>query len=317
MGVANNFTLGVIFNYTRMVYFSSTHKVYKAIVSYTSLVDKALIDDVGETRDMDMLVVDNVVNRADNGKGVSIDDEVLTKHMKLDKGKSTMTQKDHFISKKRKIVSKENQVNSSGNETDMGSETESDEPERPPTRNYDIGDGDTIKQHALCMEELMWKLKRNGSGLTDPFTIVQKSCERFSIYDEETHWKLKKPKLGDKFVNAEQFRECLTFYALANGFSLWFYRSCKNKMIAKCGQREEKIKDPSKGKQRPYKKFPSNNADKSICPWRCYGKMLKTENSFQVRIMQISQENGQKPDKHEHENGKSTKEPEDCYQWST
>ncbi|GJQ96079.1 putative reverse transcriptase domain-containing protein [Tanacetum coccineum] len=67
--------------------------VHKAIVSYTSLVDKALIDNVVETRDMDMLVVDNVVNSnlVDNGKGVSIDDEVLVKHMKLDKGKSTMT----------------------------------------------------------------------------------------------------------------------------------------------------------------------------------------------------------------------------------
>ncbi|GKF19057.1 hypothetical protein Tco_0067695 [Tanacetum coccineum] len=233
--------------------------VHKAIVSYTCLVDKALIDNVGETRDMDMLVVDNVVNSnlADNGKGVSIDDEVLAKHMKLNKGKSTMTQKDHFISKKRKTVSKgngivikendnpsfdsenendlENQVNPYGNETDMGSKTESDESERsfdylsdcdhevvelrkrksasknnidegfenaltehedfrPPTRNYDIGDGDTIKQHELCMEELMWKLKENRSGLTNPFTIVQKSCERFSIYDEETHWKLKKLK---------------------------------------------------------------------------------------------------------------------------
>ncbi|GKC07262.1 hypothetical protein Tco_0998872 [Tanacetum coccineum] len=138
--------------------------VHKAIVSYTSLVDKALIDNVGETRDMDMLVVDNIVN----------------------------------------------------------------------SNLADNGDVNTIKQHELCMEELMWKLKGNGSGLTDPFTIVQKSCERFSIYDEETHWKLKKPKLGDKFVNAEQFRECLTFYALANDFSLW-----------------------------------------------CYGKILKTENSFQ------------------------------------
>ncbi|GKC84152.1 hypothetical protein Tco_1139869 [Tanacetum coccineum] len=67
--------------------------VHKAIVSYTSLVDKDLIDNVVEIRDMDMLVVDNVVNSnlADNGKGVSIDDEVLVKHMKLDKGKSTMT----------------------------------------------------------------------------------------------------------------------------------------------------------------------------------------------------------------------------------
>ncbi|GJY23650.1 reverse transcriptase domain, reverse transcriptase zinc-binding domain protein [Tanacetum coccineum] len=45
--------------------------------------------------------------------------------------------------------------------------------------------------------------------------------------------------------------------------------------------------------------------------------MASSEQSNVVRIMQISQENGQKPDKHEHENGKSTKEPEDCYQWST
>ncbi|GJX99819.1 hypothetical protein Tco_0356838, partial [Tanacetum coccineum] len=42
--------------------------VHKAIVSYTSLVDKDLIDNVVEIRDMDMLVVDNVVNSnlADN-----------------------------------------------------------------------------------------------------------------------------------------------------------------------------------------------------------------------------------------------------------
>ena len=53
-------------------------------------------------------------------------------------------------------------------------------------------------------------------------------------------------------------------------------------VIAKCGQRKEKLKDPSKGKQRSYKKFPSNNLDKQICPWRCYRKLLKTEKSFQV-----------------------------------
>nr|GFD18991.1 hypothetical protein [Tanacetum cinerariifolium] len=38
-------------------------------------------DNVGETRDVDMLVVDNVVNSGlvDNGKGVNIDDEILAK----------------------------------------------------------------------------------------------------------------------------------------------------------------------------------------------------------------------------------------------
>nr|GEU47878.1 putative reverse transcriptase domain-containing protein [Tanacetum cinerariifolium] len=225
--------------------------VHKGNVSDTNLVDKALAENVGETKDVDMLVVDNVVNSnlVDNIKGVSIDDEVLAKQMKLDKGKSAMTQKDHFISKKIKSVLKgngivirendnlsfhsdsdnndienkndqENQVNSSGNETDMGFETKSYESKRsfdylsdcnyevielrerkpasknninkgdgnasskhedirPLMRNYDIGDSDTIKQRELCMEELMWKLKGNESGLTDLFTIVQKSCESF------------------------------------------------------------------------------------------------------------------------------------------
>ncbi|GJX56229.1 hypothetical protein Tco_0286126 [Tanacetum coccineum] len=138
--------------------FGDGNIVHKGNVSDTNLVDRALVDNVGETRDVDMLVVDNVVNsdQVDNGKGVSIDDEILAKRMKLDTRKSAMTQKDHVISKKRKSVSKcndivirendnpsfdsdsdcenkndqENQVNSFGNETDMGSETESDEYKR-------------------------------------------------------------------------------------------------------------------------------------------------------------------------------------------
>ena len=89
-------------------------------------------------------------------------------------------------------------------------------------------------------------------------------------------------QLGQKYVNAESFRECLTFYAVANGFSLWFERSEKSKVLAKCGQRKETLTDPSKGKQTCHKKYPSENAGNSECSWRCYGKMLKGEATFQV-----------------------------------
>ncbi|GJX13912.1 hypothetical protein Tco_0205670 [Tanacetum coccineum] len=41
------------------------------------------------------------------------------------------------------------------------------------------------------------------------------------MYDETTHWRLRKPKVGEKYVSVAQFKECLTYYALANGFSLW------------------------------------------------------------------------------------------------
>ncbi|GJU64438.1 hypothetical protein Tco_1246273, partial [Tanacetum coccineum] len=51
--------------------------------------------------------------------------------------------------------------------------------------------------------------------------------------------------LGDKFPTIDKFKECLTNYALANGLSLWFDRSSKQKDVAKRGQRNEIIKDPS------------------------------------------------------------------------
>ena len=50
-------------------------------------------------------------------------------------------------------------------------------------------------------------------------------------------------------------------------FSLRFDRSSNERVIAKCGRRKEKIKDPSKGKQKAYKKFPVNNEDKTVCKW--------------------------------------------------
>ncbi|GJU25610.1 disease resistance TIR-NBS-LRR class family protein [Tanacetum coccineum] len=154
-----------------------------------------------------------------------------------------------------------------------------------PKRMFDIGISDTVKEHEQDMNALMRRIKGKGCELKDPFTMVDKT-EKYPIYDEATHWKLKKPKLGEKFVNVDQFKECLTYYALANGFSLWYETSSKDMVVAKCGHRKEVIKDPSKGKQRQYKKFPTRDPTKvdahSVCPWRCYGKMLKGVNSFQV-----------------------------------
>ncbi|GJS81697.1 multidrug resistance-associated protein 5 [Tanacetum coccineum] len=37
----------------------------------------------------------------------------------------------------------------------------------------------------------------------------------------------KETKVGEKYVSVAQFKECLTFYALASGFSLWYERNCE------------------------------------------------------------------------------------------
>ncbi|PWA55277.1 pyruvate kinase [Artemisia annua] len=117
--------------------------------------------------------------------------------------------------------------------------------------------GETVREHEHCMEALMRKLKGNGEGVSDPFVMVEKPYDKYPIYDDQTHWRLKKPKLGEKYVNSDQFREALTYYALANGFSLWYEKSTKQMIISKCGQRKETLKDPSKGKQRNFHKYPS------------------------------------------------------------
>nr|GEY08276.1 hypothetical protein [Tanacetum cinerariifolium] len=73
-----------------------------------------------------------------------------------------------------------------------------------------------IREHEKYMEALLRKLKGIGIGITDLFAIIDKSKEMYPIYDDLTHWKLVKLK------------------------------KYKDKVVAKCGQRKETIKDPSK-----------------------------------------------------------------------
>nr|GEU66385.1 pentatricopeptide repeat-containing protein [Tanacetum cinerariifolium] len=186
----------------------------------------------------------------------SIDAEALAKQQKLDKGKEKIREADIFT-----IL-----------ETDKEECTQSLKFE--DVLNNDVVLTPLVKEHERNMQYLLKKLKGNHIGITDPFAIVKKQNEKFPFYDQQTHWKLKKPK----------FKECLTYYALANGFSLWFDKSASKKVIAKCGKRKEVIKDDDIGKQRAFTKFPCND-EKPICKLRCYGKMMKDEASFQVRSL--------------------------------
>nr|GEZ76528.1 pentatricopeptide repeat-containing protein [Tanacetum cinerariifolium] len=93
-------------------------------------------------------------------------------------------------------------------------------------------------------------------------------------------------QVDEKYVDADQLKECLTYYSLANGISLWFYRSLKDRVIARCGLRPEKLKDIKKGKQRKCSKYPSAGRDElSNYPFRCYGKTMVTEKLFQLELV--------------------------------
>nr|GEZ54655.1 pentatricopeptide repeat-containing protein [Tanacetum cinerariifolium] len=65
-----------------------------------------------------------------------------------------------------------------------------------------------------------------------------------------------------------------------------FYKSEKTKINSKCGSRPEMLKEPEKGTQRKWKRYPSTSAGEgSNCACRCYGKEMTEENSFQVISM--------------------------------
>ncbi|GJR58359.1 hypothetical protein Tco_1500521 [Tanacetum coccineum] len=129
-----------------------------------------------------------------------------------------------------------------------------------PNRVYGVGETATVIEHEEYMDILMHQLRGKNDGLLDPFTFLEndQSNDRYPIHDDQTHWKIRKPKVGEKYVDAAQLKECLTYYALANGFSLWLYRSSKEMIIARYGKRPEKLKSIQKGKQRKHLKYPSS-----------------------------------------------------------
>ncbi|GJW35940.1 hypothetical protein Tco_0058860, partial [Tanacetum coccineum] len=122
---------------------------------------------------------------------------------------------------------------------------------------------DTVRceEHDIYMNRLLKSLKTTDKdGITkDPFISV-----------------------GEKYINVAQFKECLTYCGLANGFSLWYERSGEVRVVAKCGQRPPRVSDPEKGKQRKQTKYPCATSDElHKCPWRCYDRWMTDEKTFQ------------------------------------
>ncbi|KAJ9553440.1 hypothetical protein OSB04_017485 [Centaurea solstitialis] len=144
---------------------------------------------------------------------------------------------------------------------------------------------DTLQvEHEQFMEDLLKALKCGDKESEDPFNAdEEKEEQNFPIHDAETHWKLKRPLVSERYESPKQLKECITCYALANGFSIWYERSSTTKIIARCGSKPPRISYPSKGKQRKAKRYPTlEKGGQQDCQWRCYARWMKKEQSFQV-----------------------------------
>ncbi|GJW56959.1 multidrug resistance-associated protein 5 [Tanacetum coccineum] len=130
---------------------------------------------------------------------------------------------------------------------------------------------ETFEEHDIYMNELLTRLNTTyENGKTqDPFISVEKH-------------------VGEKYVTIQQFKERLTYYALANGFSLWYEKSCGKKVVAKCGQRPPRLYVPDKVKQRKHTRYPSVSSDDALgdvmlvgehyAMLRSYGKTILDSN---------------------------------------
>nr|GFA12865.1 pentatricopeptide repeat-containing protein [Tanacetum cinerariifolium] len=74
---------------------------------------------------------------------------------------------------------------------------EMNEPNEENSMPADNVRAETFKEHDIYMNELLKSLKTTDKdGITkDPFVFVEKHVEMYPLYDETTHWRLRKPKL--------------------------------------------------------------------------------------------------------------------------
>nr|GEX01647.1 pentatricopeptide repeat-containing protein [Tanacetum cinerariifolium] len=94
-------------------------------------------------------------------------------------------------------------------------------------------------------------------------------CNDFSL-DEIVDWA--KMKVGEKYVS--EFKECLTYYALANDFSLW--------VVAKCGQRPPRLSNPEKEDKHTCRNFNFGSLVNYKWIAKVFGENIRTNSDIRL-----------------------------------
>lgn len=84
----------------------------------------------------------------------------------------------------------------------------------------------------------------------------------YPVHDPNQNWKKMVPILGMKFFDPDELKCLLGNYVVRHGYSLWYEKSDKNRLLAKC----------SKGTTHK-------------CPFRLWATWMKDEHSFQIKSL--------------------------------
>ncbi|GKC22038.1 hypothetical protein Tco_1024188 [Tanacetum coccineum] len=119
--------------------------------------------------------------------------------------------------------------------------SEMNEPNNKNSMPADNVRGETFEEHDIYMNRLLKSLNTaDKDGISeDPFIFVKNMWRGIQCM-------IKQQTVGEKYISVTQFKECQTYYALANGFSLWYEMSGKVRVVSRCGQRTLRLSDPEK-----------------------------------------------------------------------
>nr|GEZ55025.1 hypothetical protein CTI12_AA319060 [Tanacetum cinerariifolium] len=82
--------------------------------------------------------------------------------------------------------------------------------------------------------------------------------DHWPIYNPKIKWKLIRPHLGERYEGPKELKMALTYYALANGYKLYFEVNNPRRLVAKCSK---------------------DNQEKK-CPFRLWARWMQSEKSF-------------------------------------
>ncbi|KAI3765597.1 hypothetical protein L2E82_15635 [Cichorium intybus] len=88
----------------------------------------------------------------------------------------------------------------------------------------------------------------------------------FPVHDENQEWETMVPIIGMKFSNPMELKNCVTNYAVKNGYDLWYEKTDCNRLLVKCG----------KGKR---------DKNGKSCPFRLWATWMGSEESFQIKSL--------------------------------
>ncbi|GKB09861.1 (R)-mandelonitrile lyase-like protein [Tanacetum coccineum] len=111
--------------------------------------------------------------------------------------------------------------------------------------------------NGLPRDEFVEKDVSADKDVTDKDNIGDK----FPIHDPTVKWKLMRPVLGEKYESPDQLKRALAFYALANGYKLYYEVNNPRRLLAKC----------------------CRDAKDRKCPFRLWASWMQNERSFQIK----------------------------------